>query len=378
MTNSGGGYSRNGAPPPGGDYTLSDGTLANSGGVGLTSNPDTNSANAPATYGRMINLVVSNTPGSWVTYGTGGSSPTNPGIQYRLPAPPITYSSYPYTGGTNSTHGTTGWPSMNSVVQSLINDANAEIVSIGSNNPALKITTNKLYNLFGQHLTLEQNARSLGLRQEKYLPELSTTVTEIYGFMESLNIYATQTEKWGPVQNLEAITDTSKIGGNSMIGGMREVRNAHRLGLTGAEQDNEVGAETLNLPRINGNIPTATKIDPVTGKSITVPLITTSPLVGIPIVTGGPGPVGPPWGDVVTSDGNNTNAVVPNQTENVSPYPIVNPNTGNPNTSPWTTLVPPSIDILNTIDTVKPSIITPSQAIDEVVLCNCDCWDHIM
>jgi hypothetical protein len=267
---------------------------------------------------------------------------------------------------------------MNSVVQSLINDANAEIVSIGSNNPALKITTNKLYNLFGQHLTLEQNARSLGLRQEKYLPELSTTVTEIYGFMESLNIYATQTEKWGPVQNLEAITDTSKIGGNSMIGGMREVRNAHRLGLTGAEQDNEVGAETLNLPRINGNIPTATKIDPVTGKSITVPLITTSPLVGIPIVTGGPGPVGPPWGDVVTSDGNNTNAVVPNQTENVSPYPIVNPNTGNPNTSPWTTLVPPSIDILNTIDTVKPSIITPSQAIDEVVLCNCDCWDHIM
>jgi hypothetical protein len=372
IVNPGGGYARNGAPDPGGDYTFSDGTLASSGGVLLTCNPDRNSSNTPGTYGRIINLNIANS-GSWVTYGSGGSSPTNPGIQYRLPAPPNTYISYPYTGGTNSPYGTNGWPGMNSVVQSLINDANTEIASIASNNPALTVTTNKLYNVFGRHMTLEQNARSLGLRQEKYLPDLSTIVTEIYGFMESLNGYATQTEHWGPVQNLEAITDTTKVGGNSMIGSMRETRNAHRLGLTGAEQDNEVGIEKLSLPRVNGTVPTTTKVDPVTGKTITVPLITSGPLVGLPIDTSGPGPVGPPWGDVVTTDSSVTGPV-----DFVSPYPIENPNTGNGNTSPWTTLVPPTIDLINITPIVKPSIITPSQAIEEVILCNCDCWDHIM
>jgi hypothetical protein len=158
---------------------------------------------------------------------------------------------------------------------------------------------------------------------------------------------------------------------------MREVRNAHRLGLTGAEQDNEVGIEKLSLPRVNGSVPTTTKIDPVTGNTITVPLITTSPLIGIPIVTGGPGPVGPPYGDVVITGSSNTETI-PNDSDIVSPYPVVNPNTGNPNTSPWTTLVPSSIDLINITDIVKPSIITPSQAIDEVVLCNCDCWDDII
>lgn len=382
LVDPGGGYSRNGAPAPGGDYTFSDGSLASSGGVGLTCNPDNNPSNAPSTYGKIVNLVVSNIPGSWVTYGSGGSTPTDPGIQYRLPAPSVAYISYPYTGGTNSVYGTTGWPTMNSVVKSLIDDANSEIATIASNNPALKVTTNKLYNLFGKHMTLEQNARSLGLRQEKYLPDLSTVVTEIYGFMESLNVYATQTEKWGPVQNLEAITDTDKVGGNSMIGSMREVRNAHRLGLTGAEQDNEVGVEKLSLPRVNGVVPTTTKIDPVTGNTITVPIIIVPGSPNIPIDTGGPGPVGPPWGDVVTTDssvtGPSVTGIGASDTDMVSPYPTVNPNTGNPNTSPWTTLVPPAVDIINTIDTVKPSIITPSQAIDEVVLCNCDCWDHIM
>jgi hypothetical protein len=204
-------------------------------------------------------------------------------------------------------------------------------------------------------MRLEQNARSLGLRQETYLPELDTTVTEIYGFMESLNIYATQTEKWGPVQNLEAITDTSKVGGNSMIGSMREVRNAHRLGLTGAEQDNEVGIEKLSLPRVNGSTLTTS----------------ISPLVGITVITGGPVSSTNITGGPVSST---------NDSDIVSPYNTadINPNTGNPNTSPWTTLVPSSIDLINIIDIVKPSIITPSQAIDEVVLCNCDCWDDIM
>jgi hypothetical protein len=255
----------------------------------------------------------------------------------------------------------TDWDATNALVLSYINEANIEIAAIAQAAPALAVSANKLYNMFGRHLTLEQNARSLGLRAEKYLPDLSTIIPDVYGFMESLNSYATQTDKWGPVQNLEAISDTNTVGGNSMIGGMREVRNAHRLGLTGAEQDNEVGAEKLILPRINGLVPTTTKTDPVTGNIITVPLITTGPLVGVPIDTSGPGPI----------DSTNIGAIP-------TPYTLANPNTGNPNTSPWTTLVPSPIDIISITPIVKPSIITPALAIDEVILCNCDCWDHIM
>jgi hypothetical protein len=128
--------------------------------------------------------------------------------------------------------------------------------------------------------------------------------------------------------------------------------------------------------------PTTTKIDPVTGNTITVPIVIIPSDPDIKIDTGGPGPVGPPWGDVITTDPGITNPPgignTPNSSDFVSPYPIVNPNTGNGNTSPWTTLVPSPIDIINITPIVKPSIVTPSQAIEEVILCNCDCWDHIM
>jgi len=255
-----------------------------------------------------------------------------------------------------------GWPGMNDVVLTYISQANGEIVAIATNNPATTIALNKLYNVFGNHLTLEQNARSLGLRAEKFLPDLSTVVTEIYGFMESLNGYAVQTEKWGPVQNLEAITDTDTVGGNSMIGSMREVRNAQRLGLTGAEQDNEVGIEQLILPRVNGAVPTTTSIDPITGNTIIVPIVTTGTIVNIPINTGGASTAESPGG-AGSATGSTTS---------------VNPNAGNSNTSPWTTLVPNSIDIISITPIVKPSILTPAQAIEDVILCNCDCWDNIV
>jgi hypothetical protein len=163
--------------------------------------------------------------------------------------------------------------------------------------------------------------------------------------MESLNIYSTQTERWGAVQNIEAITDTATVGGNSVIGGMREVRNAHRLGLTGVEQDNEVGVEQLVLPRVNGSIPSTTVADPVTGQPIVVPVVTTGPIVDIPIITGGP---------------------------------VDGPSAGNGNTSPWTTLVPDTVDIISITPIVIPSILTPAQAIEEVIFCNCDCWDDLI
>jgi hypothetical protein len=122
---------------------------------------------------------------------------------------------------------------------------------------------------------------------------------------------------------------------------MREARNAQRLGLIGAEQDNEVGIEKLSLPKVNGEVPTVSSTDPVTGNIIDVPLVTTGPLVGVPVFTGG-------------STGN-----------------------GSLGTSPVATLVPPNLNLVDTANVLQSSIITPDNAVAQVIICNCDCWDLI-
>lgn len=224
-------------------------------------------------------------------------------------------------------------PSIDSCLSAITN----ELTTILSNNPNGVNKLNKIYESFGTHLQKEQDARALALRD---LSELSTTVTDIYSFTQSLNQYATDTVEHGHAQVLEAISNPDD-GGNNLIGVMREARNAQRLGLIGAEQDNEVLEEKLSLPKVNGNVPTTKSTDPVTGNIIDVPLVTTGPLVNVPIYTGG-------------STGN-----------------------GSLGLSPFSTLVPSNLNTVDTADVLISSIITPDEAVKQVIICNCDCWDLI-
>jgi hypothetical protein len=210
-----------------------------------------------------------------------------------------------------------------------------ELTNIRNSNPSGVAKLNETYEDFGRHLQKEQDAREAALPNLQYL---TTTVSDIYSFIQSLNQYATDTEQFGHVQVLEAISDPDN-GGNNIIGGMRETRNALKLGLVGAEQDNEVGIEKLSLPKVNGAVPTKPSIDPVTNKVIDAPLVNKGPLVNTPIFTGGP-------------TGN-----------------------GSLGTSPESTLVPPNLDIVDFADIVQSSVITPDQAVEQVIICNCDCWD---
>lgn len=229
--------------------------------------------------------------------------------------------------------GESSGPDLSSAVQQVI----SVLTSIRNSNPSGVRQLNATYEDFGNHLQKEQDARAAAL---PYLSYLTTTVSEIYSFIQSLNQYATQTEQYGPAQVLEAISDPDN-GGNNLIGGMRETRNALRLGLVGAEQDNEVGIEKLSLPKVNGAVPTKTSTDPVTGNRVDVPLVNTGPLIGEPIYTGG-------------STGN-----------------------GSLGTSSETTLVPPNLDVVDIADVIQSSIITPDQAVEQVIICNCDCWDKL-
>jgi hypothetical protein len=222
-------------------------------------------------------------------------------------------------------------------ISTVLTQIQTELTNIRNSNPIGVSKLNVMYESFGTHLQKEQDARALGLKDLQYL---TTGVTDIYSFAQSLNQYAADTEKFGSAQVLEAISNPDD-GGNNIIGGMREARNAQRLGLIGAEQDNEVGIEKLSLPKVNGAVPTTPSTDPVTGNIIDVPLVTKGPLVNVPVFTGGP-------------TGN-----------------------GSLGTSPVATLVPPNLNIVDTADVLQSSIITPDEAVHQVTICNCDCWDLI-
>lgn len=112
---------------------------------------------------------------------------------------------------------------------------------------------------------------------------------------------------------------------------MREARNAKRLGLTGAELDNNVdGTAPIKLPRITGS---TLANSPISGYN------NSSSLQNIPIVTG-----------AVTTPGSLAG-------------------------SPETMLIPDNLSIL--VQPAAASVLTPDDAILDVTLCNCDCWDNI-
>lgn len=200
-------------------------------------------------------------------------------------------------------------------LQTLIDSANIEIAAIYAANTAKAQELNTLYNSFGTSLAKEQQARSLALPS---LTDLTTTTSDIYGFIDNLGQYASDTQSYGPSRVIEAIANTSTIGGNSLIGSMREIRNALRLGLTGIKLDNDVVDEVIPAPRVG------------------------------------------------VSDGySNTNKL-----------PIVTGTASTPGSlagSPETMLIPDNLSIYN----IPTKVLTPDEAVHEVTLCNCDCWDDL-
>lgn len=199
----------------------------------------------------------------------------------------------------------------------LIDDANSEIASILSNNSVAAGLLNKKYDDFGLSLFIEIRARSLALPG---LEDLTSSPMDVYGFIENINQYANETQDYGPSRVLEAISLTGTIGGNSLIASMRESRNISRLGLAGLSPDSAVTKEVIPKPR-TGVSPGYTN----NGLAPTVPIVTGTAIPGS--LAG----------------------------------------------SPETTLIPDNLSVLN----VPSTVLTPASALDEVIRCNCDCWDNL-
>jgi hypothetical protein len=186
---------------------------------------------------------------------------------------------------------------------------------------------NDLYDLFGSLLQKEQYARSQAMPN---LEDLITSNTDVFSFINNLNEFAVQTQDKGPSLVLESIADTTTTGGNCLIGSMREIRNSERLSLIGGRLDSNVDTTPLILPRIPGS---TARQSPIAGYT------PSNCAADIPIVTG--------------------SAITP----------------GSFAGSPEVSLIPPNLSIFNT--SIQCSVLTPSEAIDEVIRCNCDCWDNL-
>ena len=194
-------------------------------------------------------------------------------------------------------------------LQGLIDSANTEIANIMSSNSTDAGYLNTLWDELGTQLQKE-----IDLRGSIISTDAVGSINDIFAFVDNMNQYATETQPEMSVDVLEKISDMNTVGGRSIIGLMREIRNAYRVMLAGGILDNDISNRLPTLYVNNLGIPKAT--------GLAVP----GSLAG----------------------------------------------------SPEANLIPLNLDVYTyKPTTVTSSIYTPNQAIDEVIRCNCDCWDNL-
>ena len=256
----------------------------------------------------------------------------------------------------------------NAIVQSYIDAANAEILAIQTAKQRLSEQMNSNWNDTGTQLTIEQRALDTGLpvpvppAPEDIVPDLAQFPTTQIAFTDSIPQFALNTDPHMQGQTLEAIANICTPGGQSIVGMMREARNQARLNTIGVPLDNNV----------------SDTITPVQNKELvangTVANSPPATLAQVNCDTGdeiNPNPYG-------VYDPNNNNYYVTNPDFGVSLLDTGNAEAlGSFAGSAYNNLIPTNLNAIYASKNLLPSTYTIGEAIDEVIRCNCDCWDLI-
>lgn len=292
LLDNGGGYGRGTAPAP--TVTFVYGAFSSDGASATTTigiNDNDAGSMGGGSFGRVTSLNFS--IGSFVNYGSvvpaadgqlgpptmpgAGAPVANTDIQIQIQAPPtvqpgVIGPTLP-TGYSNQPFGTTGWPNpMNGVIYgsatSYVNQANDEIARIRSTQPYKSVNLNTVYNAAGTQLTIEQRARFTGISPVPTVgfgdvvgrdDFLNTYPTALHNFVDAIPSLAQDTKPHMAAQTLEAISNLSLPGGQSIVGMMRQERNSARLQEIGVELDNNIpGKLEINVERLlitNGTLP---------------------------------------------------------------------------------------------------------------------------
>lgn len=331
LTGGGGGYGRGGAGAP--VIIISNGAIAT---CVIGTDP-----NNISTFGKVISVTL-------LSQGT----PTDAPITATIQSPPLS------TPGVNSPPGTSPFPTLDGVILGYISSANNEIASIQAAKSTLASETNDIYsNIFGTGLKKEEDARALALPT---LADLQSDVSDTLIFVDSIQNYSKETEVCMTAQVLDNISDYATIGGNSLVGSLREARNGFRLALTGAEQDNKINGtaeeEIVNkLPRPNNTTISENPIGGITNPVIPGPW-QTNPDPALPGQYGLTYPQSPGLSNIPIPTGA---SIVP----------------GSFGGSDESTIIPDNFSIY--IVPPGSSVLTPTESIESVILCNCDCWDNL-
>ena len=290
-------------------------------------------------------------------------------------------------------------PVLDADIQSLIDQANAEIQNIFNSNTGQCHELNYIWNQIGTQLTIEQRAIPLAIPLTDTITD-SIDQTDFQSFVKDLPRYGLDNGPGENAQTLEGISDLTTLGGQSIVAAMREARNAERLGWAGIPPDNDVSDEidlcgasatvTLNAA---GAIIAVTMTNKSSGYSLANP-----PRVNIfPYGYGGQlVPVIEADGSISTLAIINSGIGYPYATIKIeSPVECQTPDrTGNktaptrstqptltqttfPGPGPFTTFsanpyLPGPIPPLPPPASASPTI---DQTIEDVTLCNCDCWN---
>jgi hypothetical protein len=328
-----------------GNYTITGITLTGGGGYGRENDP------AP--------IVTCNWASATATIGTDDTNITNFG---RVTA--INGLTFPATFGSVPTisiaYPPGGSSFDNTIVQGYIDAANYEIGNvILPANPATaqQLITN--WELTGTLLSVEQRAIATGMTigvpnsSPSYLrePTIAAFPSTQYAFVDSIPRYATFTQPHMYSQTLEAIANYNTVGGRSIVAMLRESRNQARLQEAGIPVDNNI-ANKLTKQQESELIANGTL-----GGSVPATLATE---IGSPVPFGYYDPVD----DRYYSDG-----VAIDIGEAVEPGSFAG--------SRYSNLIPPQLSVIYASDILLPATYSVQEAIDEVIRCNCDCWDNI-
>jgi hypothetical protein len=285
-------------------------------------------------------------------------------------------------------------PVLDAAIQALINAANGHINSIYNSNTDECEALNNYWNYIGNQLFISQRAIPYAIPSIAGVVSASSTF-DFQSFVQNIDTYAQQNGPGSTGSVLEAIANRATLGGQSILGSMRESRNAERLAAAGIPPEDDIpsslevnSASAKAILDSNGSINSVVMTSTSSGYSLANPprvdvypfgyqaalipvieadgsissLYIANPGRGMPyveIVIDPPPTVLPP-----NREGNSTPPTGADQPTFPGPGPFTG-FSGNP-------YLPGLLVPLAPSDNATPTI---PETIDDVSKCNCNCWN---
>ena len=128
----------------------------------------------------------------------------------------------------------------------LIGAATIEIGNVIAQNPAETTSLNTQFNSMAVSVITENSNQLLASIDISTLP--TSDRGAVMSFVQSLPDYGPDTEENGPVWFLEQVADTASIGGQAIVGCLREGRNIAILSSVGIGQDTAIPSTPATVP----------------------------------------------------------------------------------------------------------------------------------